>query len=44
MALNTKSPLNYYTVFHHVQQIIPKDAIIVSEGKTHFFPTTFEPI
>lgn len=32
MALNTKSPLNYYTVFHHIQQIIPKDAIIVSEG------------
>lgn len=33
MALDTKSPLNYYTVFHHVQEIIPKDAIIVSEGK-----------
>lgn len=32
MALNTASPLNYYTVFHHIQEIIPKDAIIVSEG------------
>lgn len=25
-------PLSYYAVFHHVQQIIPEDAIIVSEG------------
>lgn len=32
MALNTSIPLNYYTVFHHMQEIIPKDAIIVSEG------------
>lgn len=32
MALSTSVPLNYYSVFHHVQQIIPKDAIIVSEG------------
>ncbi|XP_055698831.1 2-hydroxyacyl-CoA lyase 1 [Phlebotomus papatasi] len=32
MALDTSTPLNYYAVFHHLQQIIPKDAIIVSEG------------
>lgn len=32
MALSTAVPLNYYSVFHHVQEIIPKDAIIVSEG------------
>ncbi|XP_063243155.1 2-hydroxyacyl-CoA lyase 1 [Bacillus rossius redtenbacheri] len=32
MAQDTTPPLNYHTVFHHVQQIIPKDSIIVSEG------------
>lgn len=32
MALNVTQPLNYYAVFHHMQQVIPKDAIIVSEG------------
>lgn len=32
MASSTVVPLNYYSVFHHVQDIIPKDAIIVSEG------------
>uniref|UniRef100_A0A1L8DIW1 2-hydroxyacyl-CoA lyase n=1 Tax=Nyssomyia neivai TaxID=330878 RepID=A0A1L8DIW1_9DIPT len=32
MAKDTSTPLNYYTVFHHLQEIIPKDAIIVSEG------------
>lgn len=32
MALDTTPPLNYYAVFHHLQEIIPKDAIIVSEG------------
>lgn len=32
MATSTAVPLNYYSVFHHVQEIIPKDAIIVSEG------------
>lgn len=32
MAMDTSAPLNYYAVFHHMQQIIPKDAIIVSEG------------
>lgn len=32
MALSTSVPLNYFSVFHHVQDIIPKDAIIVSEG------------
>lgn len=32
MAQSTSVPLNYYSVFHHVQEIIPKDSIIVSEG------------
>lgn len=32
MALSTAVPLNYYSVFNHVQELIPKDAIIVSEG------------
>ncbi|XP_055629108.1 2-hydroxyacyl-CoA lyase 1 [Toxorhynchites rutilus septentrionalis] len=32
MALDTKVPLNYHAVFHHLQELIPKDAIIVSEG------------
>ncbi|XP_055319908.1 2-hydroxyacyl-CoA lyase 1 [Sitodiplosis mosellana] len=32
MALSISVPLNYYSVFHHVHEIIPKDAIIVSEG------------
>lgn len=32
MALQTASPLNYYTVFHHLRELIPRDAIIVSEG------------
>lgn len=32
MALDTSVPLNYYTVFHHIRNIIPNDAIIVSEG------------
>lgn len=32
MSLNTEPPLNYYTVFHHLRELIPRDAIIVSEG------------
>lgn len=32
MATDVSVPLNYYAVFHHMQQVIPKDAIIVSEG------------
>ncbi|XP_069682858.1 2-hydroxyacyl-CoA lyase 1-like [Periplaneta americana] len=32
MAEDTRVPLNYYTVFHHIQKIIPKDCVIVSEG------------
>lgn len=31
-AKNISTPLNYYAVFHHMQEIIPRDAIIVSEG------------
>lgn len=30
--MDTSEPLNYYTVFHHIQEAIPKNAIIVSEG------------
>lgn len=32
MCLDTTVPLNYYTVFYHIQELIPKDCIIVSEG------------
>ncbi|XP_066584164.1 2-hydroxyacyl-CoA lyase 1 isoform X2 [Prorops nasuta] len=32
MSMNTSVPLNYYTVFKHIQDIIPKDCIICSEG------------
>lgn len=32
MAMNTSTPLNYYTVFHHLRELIPSDAVIVSEG------------
>ncbi|XP_075165676.1 2-hydroxyacyl-CoA lyase [Haematobia irritans] len=32
MAMNTSTPLNYYAVFHHLRELIPSDAIIVSEG------------
>lgn len=32
MAQNISVPLNYYSVFHNIQEIIPKDSIIVSEG------------
>lgn len=32
LALQATLPLNYYTVFHHVSQLLPYDSIIVSEG------------
>ncbi|KAL3273984.1 hypothetical protein HHI36_015402 [Cryptolaemus montrouzieri] len=32
LAMDTTPPLNYYTVFHHIQEILPKNCIIVSEG------------
>uniref|UniRef100_A0A1A9ZYI5 2-hydroxyacyl-CoA lyase n=1 Tax=Glossina pallidipes TaxID=7398 RepID=A0A1A9ZYI5_GLOPL len=32
LAMDTSPPLNYYTVFHHLYQLLPKDAVIVSEG------------
>jgi len=32
MANDISTPLNYYAVFRHIQEIIPKDSIIVSEG------------
>ncbi|XP_018371482.1 PREDICTED: 2-hydroxyacyl-CoA lyase 1 [Trachymyrmex cornetzi] len=32
MSMDTSVPLNYYTVFKHIQDVIPKDCIICSEG------------
>jgi 2-hydroxyacyl-CoA lyase 1 len=32
MALDISEPLNYYAVFHHLQQVLPQNPIIVSEG------------
>lgn len=32
MSLDVSTPLNYYAVFHHLRELIPKDSIIVSEG------------
>lgn len=32
MSKDISTPLNYYAVFHHLQELIPKDSIIVSEG------------
>lgn len=32
LALQSAVPMNYYTVFHHISQLLPHDCIIVSEG------------
>lgn len=32
LALRSAPPLSYYSVFHHVAQLLPHDCIIVSEG------------
>ncbi|XP_066571769.1 2-hydroxyacyl-CoA lyase 1 isoform X1 [Amia ocellicauda] len=32
LALQSSVPMNYYTVFHHVRELLPKDCVIVSEG------------
>lgn len=32
MSKNLSTPLNYYAVFHHLQELLPKDVIVVSEG------------
>ncbi|XP_026564026.1 2-hydroxyacyl-CoA lyase 1 isoform X1 [Pseudonaja textilis] len=32
LSLEKQLPMNYYTVFHHVREILPKDCILVSEG------------
>ncbi|KAF3691825.1 2-hydroxyacyl-CoA lyase 1 [Channa argus] len=32
LALQSKLPMNYYTVFHHISRLLPHDCIIVSEG------------
>lgn len=32
LALQSTVPMNYYTVFNHVSQLLPHDCIIISEG------------
>ncbi|XP_044272698.1 2-hydroxyacyl-CoA lyase 1 [Tribolium madens] len=32
MILDISEPLNYYAVFHHLQEVLPQNPIIVSEG------------
>lgn len=32
MSLDTSTPLNYYATFYHIQQVLPDNCIIVSEG------------
>lgn len=32
LATQSQLPMNYYTVFHHISQLLPRDCIIVSEG------------
>ncbi|XP_034030904.1 2-hydroxyacyl-CoA lyase 1 [Thalassophryne amazonica] len=32
LALQSSVPMNYYTVFHHISELLPHDCIIVSEG------------
>uniref|UniRef100_A0A8C4Y0E9 2-hydroxyacyl-CoA lyase n=1 Tax=Gopherus evgoodei TaxID=1825980 RepID=A0A8C4Y0E9_9SAUR len=32
LALQKSLPMNYYTVFHHVRELLPRDCILVSEG------------
>ncbi|XP_062848440.1 2-hydroxyacyl-CoA lyase 1 isoform X2 [Trichomycterus rosablanca] len=32
LALRPTLPMNYYTAFHHIAQLLPRDCIIVSEG------------
>ncbi|KAK7886260.1 hypothetical protein WMY93_025881 [Mugilogobius chulae] len=32
LALQSTLPMNYYTVFHHIAELLPHDCIIVSEG------------
>ncbi|XP_028605742.2 2-hydroxyacyl-CoA lyase 1 isoform X1 [Podarcis muralis] len=32
LSLRKHLPMNYYQVFHHVRELLPKDCILVSEG------------
>lgn len=32
LATQSRLPMNYYTVFRHISQLLPRDCIIVSEG------------
>ncbi|XP_066484198.1 2-hydroxyacyl-CoA lyase 1 isoform X1 [Tiliqua scincoides] len=32
LSLQKHLPMNYYMVFHHVREVLPKDCVLVSEG------------
>ncbi|XP_039197892.1 2-hydroxyacyl-CoA lyase 1 isoform X2 [Crotalus tigris] len=32
LSAEKQFPMNYYTVFHHVRELLPKDCILISEG------------
>lgn len=32
LSLQNTVPMNYYTAFHHIAELLPKDCVIVSEG------------
>ncbi|XP_048367731.1 2-hydroxyacyl-CoA lyase 1 isoform X1 [Sphaerodactylus townsendi] len=32
LSLRKQLPMNYYAVFHHIRELLPKDCILVSEG------------
>lgn len=32
LSLQNTLPMNYYTAFHHIAELLPKDCVIVSEG------------
>lgn len=32
LAMQSQLLMNYYTVFHHISELLPRDCIIVSEG------------
>lgn len=32
LSLQNTLPMNYYTAFYHIAELLPKDCVIVSEG------------
>ncbi|KAL7976726.1 hypothetical protein Chor_008675 [Crotalus horridus] len=32
LSAEKQFPMNYYTVFHHVRELLPKDCVLISEG------------